>query len=160
MACALALTVAPVPARAEPTRVAFAGDYAPGTIVVRTSARQLFYVTGFGQALRYPIAVGRAGKTWTGERMVDAKYVRPAWSPPDEIKRDNPALPAVIPGGHPGNPMGERAISIGADYAIHGTNKPSSIGTAASYGCIRMYNADVIDLYDRVSVGTRVVVLP
>jgi lipoprotein-anchoring transpeptidase ErfK/SrfK len=139
--------------------VPFSG-YEVGTIVIKTSARQLYLVTGFGQAIRYPIAVGRRGKQWTGERAVDAKYKRPAWSPPDEIRRDKPNLPAVIPGGAPNNPMGERVISIGADYAIHGTNQRSSIGTFASYGCIRMFNEDVIHLYDRVGVGTRVVVLP
>jgi lipoprotein-anchoring transpeptidase ErfK/SrfK len=155
----LVVLMAPATALAAPVSVAFEG-YEMGTIVVKTSARKLYFVTGFGTALRYPIAVGRNGKQWTGERTVDGKYVRPAWSPPDEIRRDKPTLPDVIPGGHPSNPMGERVISIGADYAIHGTNRRSSIGTFASYGCIRMYNEDVIHLYERVSVGTRVVVLP
>jgi lipoprotein-anchoring transpeptidase ErfK/SrfK len=132
---------------------------APGTIVVRTGERRLYLVTGYGQAIRYTVAVGRPGKQWGGEAMIDGKFVEPAWSPPEEVKRDNPRLPDVIPGGSPRNPMGARAMTLNrGQYAIHGTNAPRSIGTAASYGCIRMHNADIIDLFERVRVGTRVVV--
>ncbi len=94
-------------------------------------------------------------------KNIDGKYVRPAWSPPYEVKRDKPWLPDVIPGGHPSNPMGERALTMGpgADYAIHGTNRPGSIGRFASYGCIRMHNADIVDLFNRVRVGARVIVM-
>jgi lipoprotein-anchoring transpeptidase ErfK/SrfK len=136
------------------------GYYAPGMIVIRTHERRLFLTLGAGQALSYPVAVGKPGKQWRGYSRVDGKYVRPAWSPPAEVKRDKPWMPAVIPPG-PHNPMGERALTLaGGEYAIHGTNMPSSIGKFASYGCIRMFNADIIDLYDRVNVGTVVLVEP
>jgi lipoprotein-anchoring transpeptidase ErfK/SrfK len=139
--------------------VQFDPSYEPGTIVVRNSERRLYLVTGYGSALRYPVAVGRAGKQWSGTAFVAGKYVNPAWSPPDEIKRDKPSLPDVIPGGTKGNPMGTRALVLDrGQYAIHGTNNPKSIGTFASYGCVRMYNADIQDLYDRVGVGAPVVV--
>jgi lipoprotein-anchoring transpeptidase ErfK/SrfK len=131
----------------------------PGTILVRTSERKLYYVVRMGAAIRYPVAVGKAGKQWYGHTRVEGKYVHPAWSPPADVKRDNPKLPDVIPGGSPRNPMGARALTLfGDEYAIHGTNKPGSIGTEASYGCIRMHNRDIVDLFDRVPVGTPVVV--
>lgn len=139
--------------------VAFDEGAAPGTIVVRSAERRLYLVTGNGSAIRYPVAVGRIGKQWAGTASVAGKYVNPAWSPPAEIKMDNPRLPDVIAGGSKGNPMGTRALVLDrGQYAIHGTNKPSSIGTFASYGCVRMHNADIQDLYDRVGVGTTVVV--
>ena len=141
--------------------VPFEGRVSPGTIVIRTGERRLYYVRGDGTALRYRVAVGKPGKQWFGEAQIDGKYVRPAWSPPAEVKRDNPRLPEVIPGGAPNNPMGARALTLNLDeYAIHGTNRPSSIGTYASYGCIRMLNEDIVHLYDQVDVGTRVVVVP
>jgi len=141
--------------------VPFQASVSPGTIVIRTGERRLYYVRGDGTALRYRVAVGRPGKQWFGEARVDGKYVRPAWSPPAEVRRDNPRLPDVIPGGSPGNPMGARALTLDLDeYAIHGTNRPGSIGTFASYGCIRMLNEDIVDLYEQVHVGTRVVVTP
>ena len=130
-----------------------------GTIVVRTSERRLYYVVGDGRAIRYPVGVGMASKQWTGTTRIDGKHLRPAWSPPKEVKRDKPSLPDVIPGGSPRNPMGEAALTLaGGEYAIHGTNVPRSIGGFVSYGCIRMFNQDVVDLYSRVSVGTTVVV--
>src|SRR5690349_13538052 len=139
--------------------VSFEGGVRPGTIVVKTAERRLYYVLGDGRALRYPVAVGRPGKQWQGAAQVSGKYVQPAWSPPDEVRADNPKLPSVIPGGSSHNPMGPRAMTIsGGEYAIHGNNKPSSIGTFASYGCIRMYNQDIVDLFERVSGGTPVVV--
>jgi len=139
--------------------VPFEGRVSPGTIVIKTGERRLYYVRGDGTALRYRVAVGKPGKQWFGEARIDGKYVRPAWAPPAEVKRDNPRLPDVIPGGAPNNPMGARALTLDLDeYAIHGTNRPGSIGTYASYGCIRMLNEDIVDLYDQVSVGTRVVV--
>ncbi len=141
--------------------VPFEARVSPGTIVIKTGERRLYYVRGDGTALRYRVAVGKPGKQWFGEAQIDGKYVKPAWSPPEEVKRDNPRLPDVIPGGAPNNPMGARALTLNLDeYAIHGTNRPSSIGTYASYGCIRMLNEDIVDLYDQVSVGTRVVVVP
>ena len=140
--------------------VHFSGGYSPGTIIVKTSERRLYYVTGEGQAIRYPVGVGRAGKTWSGTAYIDGKHIRPARSPPDEIRHDKPGMPEVIPGGSPRNPMGAAALTLDhGQYAIHGTNSPGSIGHFVSYGCIRMHNADIMDLYDRVSVGTNVVVL-
>jgi lipoprotein-anchoring transpeptidase ErfK/SrfK len=138
--------------------VRFNGESA-GTIVVRTSERRLYYVLGDGRAVRYPVGVGRAGKQWSGRTVIAGKHFRPAWSPPAEVWRDKPRLPAVIPGGSPRNPMGYGALTLsGGEYAIHGTNNPGSIGGFVSYGCIRMYNADVLDLYNRVGWGTTVVV--
>jgi lipoprotein-anchoring transpeptidase ErfK/SrfK len=133
----------------------------PGTIVVRTKERRLYLVVEYCRAIRYRVAVGKPGKQWQGWTQVSGKHVEPDWSPPDEIKRDNPRLPAVIPGGSPKNPMGSHAMTLaGTQYAIHGTNQPGSIGTSASYGCIRMYNDDIADLYERVNIGTAVVVSP
>src|SRR6266550_6785121 len=140
--------------------VGFSAAYSSGTVVVKTSERALYYVLGNGRAVRYPVGVGRAGKQWTGTARISGKYLKPAWSPPEEVKRDKPSLPNVIPGGIPSNPMGAAAMTLsgGGEYAIHGTNDPRSIGGFVSYGCIRMYNADVLDLYNRVSWGTTVVV--
>jgi lipoprotein-anchoring transpeptidase ErfK/SrfK len=139
--------------------VAFDAEVAAGTVLVRTEERRLYFVRGDGTAIRYRVAVGRPGKQWFGEARIDGKYVEPAWAPPAEVKRDNPKLPDVIPGGAPHNPMGVRALTLDRDeYAIHGTNRPKTIGTFASYGCIRMLNQDILDLYERVRVGTRVLV--
>lgn len=133
--------------------------YSAGSIVVKTSERRLYLVLGNGQALRYPVGVGRPGKQWAGSTRIDGKYRNPAWSPPDEVKRDKPSLPSVIAGGTPQNPMGVAAMTLsGGQYAIHGTNVPNSIGGYVSYGCIRMYNQDITDLFERVSVGTPVYV--
>jgi lipoprotein-anchoring transpeptidase ErfK/SrfK len=140
--------------------VAFAeSGYAAGTIVIKTQERRLYLVLGDGQALSYPVGVGRAGQQWSGASRIDGKYVRPDWAPPAVVRHDNPSLPAVIPGGSPHNPLGVAALTLsGGEYAIHGTNKPSSVGGFVSYGCIRMYNQDIIDLYARVAVGTPVIV--
>jgi lipoprotein-anchoring transpeptidase ErfK/SrfK len=150
---------APRAAQARGETVAMKETFIPGTIVVRTNERALYYVTGFNQAIRYPVGVGRAGKQWSGTSYINAKYIRPDWSPPAVVRADHPGLPNVIKGGSPSNPMGAAAMSLaGGEYAIHGTNQPGSIGHFVSYGCIRMYNEDIKDLYERVSVGTRVVV--
>lgn len=139
--------------------VPFNGGVPAGTIVVRTSERKLYLVLGEGRALRYPVGVGRVGRQWAGRSFIDGKHVRPDWSPPPDIAKNHPGLPRVIPGGSPQNPMGEAALTLdGGMYAIHGTNSPSSIGGFVSYGCIRMYNQDIVDLYHRVSVGTPVLV--
>jgi lipoprotein-anchoring transpeptidase ErfK/SrfK len=131
----------------------------PGTIIVRTKERRLYYVTGAGQAISYPVGVGKEGKQWSGTSYISGKYNQPAWSPPAEIRHDKPYLPHVIPGGSPGNPMGAAAMTLGSgEYAIHGTNRPDSIGHFVSYGCIRMFNEDIKDLLGRVNVGARVVV--
>ncbi|MBX9710676.1 MAG: L,D-transpeptidase [Xanthobacteraceae bacterium] len=133
--------------------------YSPGTIVVKTSERRLYYVMGGGQAVRYPVGVGKPGKQWAGTTMISGKYLAPAWSPPAEVKHDKPGIPNVIAGGSPRNPMGVAAMTLfGGEYAIHGTNMPNSIGGYVSYGCVRMYNQDISDLFQRVSVGTPVVV--
>jgi lipoprotein-anchoring transpeptidase ErfK/SrfK len=146
-----------VPATAREI-VHFNGE-SPGTIVVRTNERRLYYVLGDGRAVRYPVGVGRRGKQWSGRTMISGKYMHPAWSPPADVKRDKPSLPNLIPGGSPRNPMGVAAMTLSGDqYAIHGTNSPGSIGGFVSYGCIRMHNGDILDLFQRVSVGTSVVV--
>jgi lipoprotein-anchoring transpeptidase ErfK/SrfK len=152
---AAALLLAPSLARAGET-VAFNG-YRPGTIVILTNARQLYYVLGDGRAIRYPVGVGKAGQAWHGRASVNLKRVRPAWQAPPEIAgRYGP----VIPGGSPQNPMGAAVLGLdNGNYAIHGTNNPGSIGSFVSHGCIRMHNADVLDLYARAQVGTEVIVL-
>jgi lipoprotein-anchoring transpeptidase ErfK/SrfK len=158
-AAVVVATLSAAPAQAREV-VAFRGDVSAGTVVVRTAERRLYYVIGDGRAIRYPVGVGKAGKQWAGVTRIDGKYVAPAWSPPREIRRDKPSLPDVIPGGSRKNPMGAAALTLaGGEYAIHGTNVPSSIGGSVSYGCIRMYNQDVVDLYSRVSVGTTVMVV-
>lgn len=146
-------------AQARPEMVGVAGQYSPGMIVVHTSERRLYLMLGNGEAVRYPVGVGKSGKQWAGTTRIDGKYKYPAWAPPAEVKRDNPRLPDVIPGGSPRNPMGVAAMTLaGGEYAIHGTNVPNSVGGYVSYGCIRMLNADITDLYDRVPVGTTVTV--
>lgn len=127
-----------------------------GTIVVKEKERALYFVMG-EQSIRYPVAVPKKGMEWSGYGRIDGKHRRPAWAPPEVVRRDHPELPNYIPGGAPNNPMGEAALTLDRDQiAIHGTaaNMRSSIGTAASYGCIRMYNEDILDLYKRVRVGT------
>jgi lipoprotein-anchoring transpeptidase ErfK/SrfK len=153
---ATALLLAPSLARAGET-VAFNGGYRPGTIVILTNARQLYFVLGDGRAIRYPVGVGKAGQAWHGRASVELKRLRPAWQAPPEIAgRYGP----VIPGGSPQNPMGAAVLGLdNGNYAIHGTNNPGSIGSFVSHGCIRMHNADVLDLYARAQVGTEVIVL-
>ncbi|MGP9814125.1 L,D-transpeptidase [Rhodopseudomonas sp. NSM] len=146
-------------AEAGPSLVSFRGDYSPGTIVVKTHERRLYLIVEPGQAVRYPVGVGKSGKQWAGVTKIDGKYRNPAWAPPADVKRDNPAIPDVIAGGTPQNPMGVAAMTLaGGEYAIHGTNRPNSVGGFVSYGCIRMLNDDISDLYQRVPVGTQVVV--
>jgi lipoprotein-anchoring transpeptidase ErfK/SrfK len=158
-ACGLAAAGAPAGAREI---VPFESTaYSAGTIVIRNAERALYLVGGDGRAMRYRVAVGKPGKQWFGAAWIKGKYVQPAWSPPEDVRRDKPSLPDVIPGGSPRNPMGPRALLLDRDqYAIHGTNRPKSIGTYASYGCIRMRNEDIIDLYERVRVGGKVIVVP
>jgi lipoprotein-anchoring transpeptidase ErfK/SrfK len=141
--------------------VAFNSGEAAGTIVVRTSERRLYLVLGNGRALRYPVGVGRVGQQWSGRAVIEGKHIKPDWQAPPDIARDKPQLAGVvIPGGSPRNPMGAAALTLsGGEYAIHGTNNPRSIGGFVSYGCIRMHNRDIIDLYGRVGVGTPVIVL-
>jgi lipoprotein-anchoring transpeptidase ErfK/SrfK len=159
VACALAaVTALPGTAHARAV-VGFSGDYPAGTVVVRTNARSLYYVLGGGKAVRYPVGVGRSGLQWSGTTFINNKMLRPAWVPPAIVRRDKPNLPSVVPAGAPNNPVGAAVLFLaGGERAIHGTNNPRSIGGAVSYGCIRMFNADVLDLYDRVSYGTKVIV--
>lgn len=139
--------------------VRFGVQHRPGQIIVSFSDRRLYLVTRPGEALSYPIAVPRDQSRWQGTLQVSSKRVDPPWTPTPAMLRENPRLPAHVPGGHPMNPMGARALYLGATmYRIHGTDAPWSIGQAVSKGCIRMYNKDVIDLYDRVPTGTRVTV--
>jgi lipoprotein-anchoring transpeptidase ErfK/SrfK len=146
-------------AEARPEIVVISGEYRPGTIVVKTHERRLYLILDSGRAMRYPVGVGKAGKQWAGTTEIDGKYRNPAWSPPNEVRRDKPSIPDVIPGGSPRNPMGVAAMTLaGGEYAIHGTNVPGSVGGFVSYGCIRMLNDDISDLYRRVSVGTTVTV--
>jgi lipoprotein-anchoring transpeptidase ErfK/SrfK len=139
--------------------VSYPGNHEPGTIVVSTHERLLYLVLGKGQAMRYGIGVGRQGFTWSGISTVIDKREWPDWNPPPEMLRRRPDLPHHMHGG-PANPLGARALYLGDSmYRIHGSNEPHTIGTAASAGCIRMTNEDVIDLYNRVKIGATVVVL-
>ena len=157
---ALAPVFFPLPAPGRET-VLVDPYFAPGEIIISQHARRLYFTLGYGAAVSYAITVPKRGKEWRGAARIDGKYVNPAWSPPVSVRRDHPELPDVIPGGSPHNPMGVRALTLDRDeIAIHGTNRPASIGTAASYGCIRMSNADVADLFERVRVGTRVMMVP
>ncbi len=140
--------------------VNYNGKEAPGTIIVDTPNKFLYLVMGGGQAMRYGIGVGREGFTWSGVRTIERKAEWPDWYPPQEMIARQPYLPRMTAGG-PGNPLGARAMYIGGTvYRIHGTNAPQTIGRNVSSGCIRLTNEDVIDLYSRVQVGTKLVVLP
>lgn len=140
------------------TTVSYPGNHRPGTIVINTRERRLYLVTGNGQAIRYGIGVGRIGFTWAGATRVSAKREWPDWTPPEQMLRRRPDLPRFMPGG-PDNPLGARALYLGKTiYRIHGTNQPNTIGHAVSSGCFRLVNNDVISLYDRVPVGTKVII--
>jgi lipoprotein-anchoring transpeptidase ErfK/SrfK len=139
--------------------VYFSGPYRPGNIVINTAERRLYLVTAPGQAIRYGIGVGRVGFTWAGTRTISMKREWPDWTPPSQMLRRRPDLPRHMVGGME-NPLGARAIYLGSSlYRIHGSNEPETIGQAVSSGCFRMTNEDVVDLYDRVRVGAKVVVL-
>jgi lipoprotein-anchoring transpeptidase ErfK/SrfK len=141
------------------TMVSFPTQYRPGNIVIDTSARRLYLVTAPGEALSYGIGVGRDGFTWSGTRTITMKREWPDWTPPSQMLHRRPDLPRHMVGGID-NPLGARALYLGSSlYRIHGSNEPETIGQAVSSGCFRMTNDDVIDLYERVRVGTKVVVL-
>jgi lipoprotein-anchoring transpeptidase ErfK/SrfK len=149
-----------LPPHLRKQEVAFATKEPPGTLVIDTPNTHLYYVLGGGRAIRYGVRVGRDGFTWNGAQKVSRKAEWPDWHPPAEMIERQPYLPRFMAGG-PGNPMGARAMYLGSTlYRIHGTNQPSTIGKFVSSGCIGMLNEDVADLFDRVKVGTRVVVLP
>ena len=138
--------------------VSYAEKQAPGPIVIKTSQRRLNLVKGGGKAVVYPIGVGEEGRSWTGTSQVSAKREWPDWTPPDEMRARKPGLPVHMVGG-PDNPMGARALYLGSSlYRIHGTNEPWTVGHAASSGCIRMYNDDVIELYEQTRIGATVIV--
>ena len=140
--------------------VGYASNEAPGTVIIDTPHTVLYYVLGNGKAIRYGIGVGRQGFTWAGVKQVARKAEWPDWYPPQEMIARQPYLPRMVAGG-PGNPLGARAMYLGSsEYRIHGTNDPTTIGKHVSSGCIRLTNADVTDLYNRVQVGAKVVVLP
>ncbi len=139
--------------------VKFTNRYGKNAIVIRTGERKLYYTLGNGKAVSYPIAVGRSGMQRYGRTKVSYKKPNPDWRPTPRMRRENPRLPEVVEGGTSANPLGVRALYLGWDmYRIHGTNNPSSIGKAVSSGCYRMYNSDVIKLYNRVKPGTNVFV--
>ena len=149
-----------LPARLQRQIVAYSSREAAGTVIIDTQHTHLFYVLGNGKAVRYGIGVGREGFTWSGIKSIIRKSEWPDWYPPPAMIARQPYLPRMIAGG-PGNPLGARAMYIGGtEYRIHGTNDPSSIGKHISSGCIRMTNDNVIDLYNRVSIGAKVIVLP
>ena len=151
------------PAKAQATTipreiVSYQTRHPAGTIVINTSERRLYLVMPNGQAMRYGVGVGRPGFDWAGSQRITRKAEWPTWTPPAQMLKRRPDLPRFMPGG-PENPMGARALYLGSTlYRIHGSNEPETIGQAVSSGCIRMLNEDVIDLYERVKVGTRVVV--
>ena len=159
-----ALAFASTTASAGEARVVLRGAqaYPAGTIVIRAREKRLYYTLGDGTAISYPVAVAKHGKEWAGNATVNGKYLNPDWAPPPVVRRDHPELPSLIRGGSPRNPMGVAALTLDRDeIAIHGTTSKmrASVGTSASYGCIRMLNEDVRDLYSRVSVGTPVVMV-
>lgn len=140
------------------TVVSFPYKYSRGTIIISFTDRRLYKVLGNGQAISYPIGVPKRDARWAGTLRVSRKAVNPGWTPTASMRRDNPSLPAHVPGGHPRNPLGVRALYLGNTlYRIHGTDAPWTVGREVSYGCIRLYNSDIIDLYNRTSVGTRVI---
>jgi lipoprotein-anchoring transpeptidase ErfK/SrfK len=149
-----------LPERLRRAHVAYETREAPGTVVIDTANTTLYYVLGQGRAIRYGVGVGREGFTWSGVQTISRKAEWPDWYPPAEMIARQPYLPRFVAGG-PGNPLGARAMYLGSsDYRIHGTIDPSTIGKFVSSGCIRLTNEDVADLFNRVNVGTRVVVLP
>ena len=149
-----------LPERLRRTTVALNTNEAPGTIIIDTGNTVLYYVLGQGRAIRYGVGVGREGFTWSGVQTITNKAEWPDWHPPAQMIARQPYLPRFMAGG-PGNPLGARAMYLGSsDYRIHGTNDPKTIGKFVSSGCIRLTNEDVTDLFSRVGVGTKVVVLP
>ncbi len=153
-------STAVLPERLQRKVISFESREAPGTIVIDTGHTTLYYVLGQGRAIRYGVGVGREGFTWSGVQTVSRKASWPDWHPPAEMIARQPYLPRFVAGG-PGNPLGAAAMYLGSSaYRIHGTNDPSTIGKFVSSGCIRLTNEDVQDLASRVSVGTKVIVLP
>ncbi len=139
--------------------VRFSPQYTKGQVIVSFTDRRLYYITKPGEAISYPVAAPREQSRWQGVTTVSQKRINPSWTPTPEMMKENPRLPRWVPGGHPMNPLGVRALYLGSSmYRIHGTDAPWTIGTNVSKGCIRMYNQDVLDLYPRVNVGAKVTV--
>lgn len=140
------------------TEVAYETKYKPGTIIVETSERRLYFVLGNGRAMKYGVGVGRDGFRWSGTHRLTRKAEWPGWTPPPAMRKRVPGLPAYMPGG-PKNPLGARALYIGSTiYRLHGTAEPWTIGHAVSSGCIRLTNNDIVDLYNRAKIGARIIV--
>lgn len=140
------------------TTVMYQSNLPPGSMVISTAERRLYFILGNGQAIRYGIGVGRPGFTWSGLKRVSAKKEWPDWTPPAQMRARRPDLPSHMKGG-PDNPLGARAMYLGSTlYRIHGSNEPETIGQAVSSGCFRLTNDDVIDLYDRVRIGATVLI--
>jgi len=145
-------------AAAMPPPLVASSGYAIGSIVIKTKERKLLYVEGRNKVATYSIAVGKAGREWTGKTSISRKVLNPAWAPPPLIRKTNPKLPAIIRPG-PTNPLGVAVLVLGdGTYGIHGTNRPETIGTNASFGCFRMHNSDILALFKRVRIGTAVYV--
>jgi lipoprotein-anchoring transpeptidase ErfK/SrfK len=155
----LMLAASGLPEAAVTAELAAVEGYPKGSIVVRTQARRLYYVAGSGIVLHYPVAVGRPQRQWQGETRIARKLRNPTFVPPAFVRKREPSLARSIPPGR-NNPLGAAVLVLGdGTYGIHGTNRPELIGTAVSYGCIRMRNSDILDLFSRVKVGTRVFVV-
>lgn len=139
--------------------VEFPNSYSKGTIIVSFGDRRLYFINGKNSAISYPIAIPKSEARWSGVTSISHKSVNPTWTPTASMRQENPRLPAYVPGGHPRNPLGVRALYLGSTtYRIHGTDAPWLIGQEVSHGCIRMHNEDVIDLYPRAQVGAKVIV--
>ena len=152
------LVAAVLPSAAMPPQTSWPTDYVVGSIIIKTTERQLLYVRGKYDVVVYSIAVGRQGRKWTGTTAISRKVLNPVWAPPAIIRKDNPRLPALIKSG-PNNPLGAAVLVLGdGSYGIHGTNRDETIGTDASYGCFRMHNADILALFKIVDIGTMVYV--
>ena len=139
--------------------VRFSSKYAPGTVVVSFSDRRLYFIDQPGVAISYPVGTPAGKAKWSGVSRVSRKRANPKWTPTADMRVENPELPAYMPGGHPRNPLGPRALYLGDTlYRIHGTDAPWTIGQEVSHGCVRLYNRDILDLYERVPVGAKVIV--
>ena len=155
----LLATVA-LPSAARPLQGSMSADNVVGSIIIKTKQRQLLYVRSKNDVITYSIAVGRQGRKWTGSTTISRKVLNPAWAPPPIIRKSNPRLPALVKAG-PNNPLGVAVLVLGdGTYGIHGTNRDETIGTDASFGCFRMHNADILDLFSKVVIGTTVTVVP
>ena len=157
---AFLLFEAAISSDARPPQSSVSEGYTVGSIIIKTTERKLLFIRGQNDIVTYKIAVGRLGREWSGTTSISRKVLNPAWAPPPNIRKDNPKLPVLVEAG-PNNPLGVAVLVLGdGTYGIHGTNRPETIGTFASYGCFRMYNNDILDLFSQVAIGTAVTVLP